>query len=172
MATAPLNGFIQHLRRAVLRQGGPGPTDGQLLASFIDHKDEAAFEALVRRHGPMVFGVCRRVVGNHHDAEDAFQATFLVLARKASSVRPRERLANWLHGVALRTALKAKAMATKRRRREKQLAEVPEPEAARYAWQSYPKATLYNGAGLPAVPFRTDDWPGITESRKTTSAQR
>ena len=83
MATAPMNAVIRHLRRAVLRQGGAGRTDGQLLASFLDQKDEAAFEALVHRHGPMVFGVCRRVVGNHHDAEDAFQTTFLVLARKA-----------------------------------------------------------------------------------------
>ena len=101
MATAQMNTVIRHVRRAVLRQDAAGRTDGQLLASFIDQKDEAAFETLVRRHGPMVFGVCRRVVRNHHDAEDAFQATFLVLARKASSVRPRERVANWLHGVAL-----------------------------------------------------------------------
>jgi RNA polymerase sigma factor (sigma-70 family) len=129
MATAQLDTVIRHLRRTVLRQDGAGRTDGQLLASFIDQKDEAAFEALVRRHGPMVFGVCRRVVGNHHDAEDAFQATFLVLARKASSVRPRERVANWLHGVALRTAMKAKIMTTKRRGREKQVTEMPEPEA-------------------------------------------
>src|SRR5262245_60287776 len=115
--------------RAVLRQGAAGGTDGQLLASFIDRNDDAAFEALVCRHGPMVFGVCRRVVRHHHDAEDAFQATFLVLARKASSVRPRERLANWLHGVARRTAMKAKAMSAKRRGREQQVTEVPEPEA-------------------------------------------
>src|SRR5262245_21244807 len=127
MATAQVDTVIRHLRRAVLRQDGAGRTDGQLLVSFIDQKDEAAFEALVRRHGPMVFGVCRRVL-NHHDAEDAFQATFLVLARKASSVRPRE-LANWLHGVALRTALKAKAMTAKRRGRETQVTEMPEPEA-------------------------------------------
>src|SRR5262249_1711371 len=114
MATAQMETVIRHLRRAVLRQDGAGRTDGQLLASFLDHKHETAFETLVRRHGPMVFGVCRRVVGNHHDAEDAFQATFLVLARKASSIKPRERVANWLHGVALRTALRAKAMTAKR----------------------------------------------------------
>jgi RNA polymerase sigma factor (sigma-70 family) len=121
---------IRHLRRAMLRQDGAGRTDGELLRSFIDQRDEAAFEALVHRHGSMVFGVCRRVVGNHHDAEDAFQATFLVLARKASSVRPAERLANWLHGVALRTAMKAKTMTAKRRVREKQVTEMPESEAA------------------------------------------
>jgi RNA polymerase sigma factor (sigma-70 family) len=128
MATDQMDTVIRHLRRAVLRRDGAGWTDGQLLASFIDHKDEAAFEALVRRHGPMVIGVCRRVIRNHHDAEDAFQATFLVLVRKASSVEQRERVANWLHGVALRTAMKAKAISAKRR--EKQLPEMPEPEAA------------------------------------------
>src|SRR5580704_16666524 len=128
MAKAQMDMVIRHLRRAVLRQDGAGWKDGQLLASFIDQKEEAAFEALVRRHGPMVFGVCRRVLRNHHDAEDAFQATFLVLARKASSVRPREGVANWLHGVALRTALKAKAMTAKRRGREQQVTEMPEPE--------------------------------------------
>jgi RNA polymerase sigma factor (sigma-70 family) len=130
MATAQMDMVIRQLRRAVPQQHWAGRTDGQLLASFIDQKDEAAFEALVCRHGPMVFGVCRRVVGNHHDAEDAFQATFLVLARKASSVSPRERLANWLHGVALRTAIKAKTMTAKRRGREKQVTEIHEPEAA------------------------------------------
>jgi RNA polymerase sigma factor (sigma-70 family) len=107
---------------------GVGRTDGQLLASFIDQKDETAFEAIVRRHGPMVFGVCRRVVGTYHDAEDAFQATFLVLARKATSIRPREQVANWLHGVAIRTAMKAKAMTAKRRGREQQVREMLETQ--------------------------------------------
>src|SRR6516165_2978278 len=130
MMTPQMDTVIRHLRRAVLRQDRAGKMDGQLLASFIDQKDDAAFEALVRRHGPMVFGVCRRVVGNHHDAEDAFQATFLVLARKASSVSPRAMVANWLHSVALRTAMKAKVMTAKRRRREKQVEHMPEPEAA------------------------------------------
>jgi RNA polymerase sigma factor (sigma-70 family) len=107
---------------------GVARTDGQLLDSFIDHKDEAAFAALVRRHGSMVLSVCSRVVRNHHDAEDAFQATFLILARKASSVNPREMVANWLHGVAFRTALKARAMTAKRHVREKQVTEMPETE--------------------------------------------
>ncbi len=128
MATAQMDTVIRHLRQAVLRQDTAGRTDGQLLASFIDQKDEAAFEALVRRHGPMVLSVCRRVVRHHQDAEDAFQATFLVLARKASSIRPRAMVANWLHGVAYRTAMKAKSMTAKRQGREKQVADLPEPE--------------------------------------------
>jgi RNA polymerase sigma factor (sigma-70 family) len=129
MAATRTGAVIRHLR-AVLRPDGAGRTDGQLLTSFIDHNDAAAFEALVRRHGPMVFGVCRRVARDHHDAEDAFQASFLVLARRATAVRPRDRVAGWLHGVALRTARKARAMAAKRRRRERPVAEVPEPQAA------------------------------------------
>ena len=129
MATAQLDTVVRHLRRAVLRQDAAGRTDGQLLASFIEQNDEAAFDTLIRRHGPMVFGVCCRIVRNHHDAEDAFQATFLVLARKASSVSPRERVANWLHGVALRTAMRARTMTAKRRGREKQVTEMPDPEA-------------------------------------------
>jgi RNA polymerase sigma factor (sigma-70 family) len=150
MATAQMDTVIRHLRRAVLRQDVASWTDGQLLASFIEHKDEAAFEALVRRHGPMVFGVCRRVVGNHHDAEDAFQATFLVLARKASSVRPRERVANWLHGVGLRTAMKARAMTAKRRGREKQVTAMPEPETTQQGqWRDLQPLLDQELNGLP-----------------------
>src|SRR6516225_2591326 len=130
MATAQMDTVIRHLRRTVSRQDGAGWTDGQLLASFIEQKDEAAFEALVRRHGQMVFGVCRRVLGNHHDAEDAFQATFLVLARKASSVVPREMVANWLYGVAHQTALKARGTTARRRERERQVTDMPEPAVA------------------------------------------
>jgi RNA polymerase sigma-70 factor (ECF subfamily) len=125
-----MDAVMRHLHRVACAQDQVGLADWQLLESFISQNDEAAFESLVRRHGQMVFGVCRRVVGNHHDAEDAFQATFLVLARKASSIRPRERVAGWLHGVALRTARKAKAMTAKRRGREKQMTPLPEPEAA------------------------------------------
>jgi RNA polymerase sigma factor (sigma-70 family) len=130
MANRRLNQILPQFRRAVLLPDGAGLTDGQLLACFIEQHEEAAFEALVRRHGPMVLGVCRRILGNPHDAEDAFQATFLVLVRKARAIVPRERVANWLYGVAYRAALKARAAATRRRAREKQLTDMPEPAAA------------------------------------------
>src|SRR5262249_36774042 len=111
-----------------LREGA-GRNDGQLLGDYLRSRDEAALAALVCRHGPMVWGVCRRVLRNHHDAEDAFQATFLVLVRKAASVVPREMVANWLFGVARQTALKARATTAKRGAREKQVTQVPEPAA-------------------------------------------
>src|SRR5690348_14188672 len=123
-----MNEIVRHLREAVLRQDGAGLADGQLVGRFVEHRDETAVAALVRRHGPMVWGVCRRVLGNHHDAEDAFQATFLVLVRKAASVRQREMVGNWLYGVAHQTALKARAMRAKRRTMEKQMADVPDIE--------------------------------------------
>lgn len=112
-----------------LLQEGPKLSDAQLLECFIAQQDESAFAVLVRRHGPMVFGVCRRVLRNYCDAEDAFQATFLVLVRKAPSIASRELLANWLYRVAYQTAVKARAVAGKRCRREMQVAEMPEPES-------------------------------------------
>jgi RNA polymerase sigma factor (sigma-70 family) len=129
MTTRTLTPVINQLRRIALLQDGVGLPDGQLLESFVRDKDEFAFEALVRRHGPMVLGVCRRLLRNHHDAEDAFQATFIVLVRKASSIIPREMIANWLYGTAYRTALKARSIATRRRMRERQVSEMPEPQA-------------------------------------------
>jgi RNA polymerase sigma factor (sigma-70 family) len=120
-----MKSVIQHLRAAALLQEGGGPTDSQLLESFLSRREGTAFEALLRRHGPMVLGVCRRVLRNAHDAEDAFQAAFLVLVRKANSLQSRELLAGWLHGVAYRTAMKARAMNAKRRAKERQAGQLP-----------------------------------------------
>src|SRR5262249_40421706 len=105
-------------------------SDGQLLSCFIEQRDEDAFAALVKRHGPMVWGVCRRVLRGHQDAEDAFQATFLVLVRKAASVVPRELVGNFLYGVAFQTAVRARSVNAKRRTRERQVRGVPDPQAA------------------------------------------
>jgi RNA polymerase sigma factor (sigma-70 family) len=127
MATSQLTRVIQTLRSATLHHEGVGLTDGQLLDDYVSSRAEAAFAALVGRHGPMVWGVCRRVLGSHHDAEDAFQATFLVLVRKAASLVQREKVANWLYGVAHQTALKARATTAKRQAREKQVTAMPEP---------------------------------------------
>src|SRR6266481_6229465 len=119
MPTSPLSVVIQHLMAHFGPDGG-GMTDGELLARFLSSRDDLALAALVRRHAPMVWGVCCRLLQNHHDAEDAFQATFLVLVRKASDV-PRQAVANWLYGVARLTALKLRATAAKRGRRERQV---------------------------------------------------
>src|SRR5476651_51345 len=127
MATSQMSDVIQQIRRTVLLRGEEGLTDGHLLEDYVSRREEAALAALVRRHGPMVWGVCRRILRTHHDAEDAFQATFLVLIRKAGSVRKREMVGNWLYGVAHQTALKARAMAAKQFAREKQVADMPEP---------------------------------------------
>ena len=119
---------IEQLRQLALRQDGAGLTDGQLLDCFVSRREPAALEALVRRHGPMVWGVCRRILPNHHDAEDAFQVTFLVLVRRAATIVPKEMVGNWLHGVAHQTASKVGATAIKRRVKEKQMKQMPEVE--------------------------------------------
>src|SRR5437763_7930252 len=129
MATNQLQRVIQTLHSVTLPYEGAGPTDGQLLENYVRSREEAAFAALVRRHGPMVWGVCRRVLRSHQDAEDAFQATFLVLVRKAAGVVPREMVANWLYGVARQAALQARRSAARRRGRESQVADMPEPAA-------------------------------------------
>jgi RNA polymerase sigma factor (sigma-70 family) len=124
MATGQVNSVLHYFRRAALLQDGGGMTDGQLLERFLTQRDEAAFEALVRRHGLMVWGVCRRVLHHLQDAEDAFQATFFVLARKAASITRRESVGSWLYGAAYRAALEARAA---RRPRERQVNTMPEP---------------------------------------------
>src|SRR6516165_364094 len=128
MTDGPLSGVMRQLRGAALMGDVGELSDGQLLERFLGERDERAFEALVRRHGPMVLGVCRRILGNSPEADDAFQTTFLVLVRKAASIVPSELVGHWVYGVAYRTALRARRMAFSRRAREKQVAEMPEPK--------------------------------------------
>jgi RNA polymerase sigma factor (sigma-70 family) len=134
MAAGQLNEVLDRLRRAGW-SGEDGPTDAHLLECFVTRRDAGAFAVLVRRHGPMVYGVCRRLLRNHHDAEDAFQATFLVLAHKAASVVPRRLVGNWLYGVAYHTALKARADVLRRRAREQEAATMPRSEALPETWR-------------------------------------
>jgi RNA polymerase sigma factor (sigma-70 family) len=123
--------LVRTLCRSGLIRDEPALTDGQLLTCFIERQDEAAFAALVKRPSRMVWGGCRRLLPNHHDAEDAFQAAFLVLVRKATSVRPREMVANWLYGVAYTTAHRARVANARRRAKERQVTDMPEPQAER-----------------------------------------
>src|SRR5262249_53037357 len=125
---AAMNGLLRGYGRGVPRQDRGGPTDGEPPEGFLNHPAGGAFTALGGRRGPWVVGVCRRVLGNLHDAEDAFQATFLVLARKAAGIAPRDAVGAWLYGVAYRTARKAKAMTAKRRLRERQFRESRQAE--------------------------------------------
>ena len=124
MAGASSREVLRHLN-TLFHCGATGQlSDTELLERFVAGRDEAAeaaFAALVERHGVMVLGVCRRVLGNRDDAEDAFQATFLVLARKAAAIARREQLASWLHGVARRAALDARARTIRQKAREKRL---------------------------------------------------
>src|SRR5262249_55367639 len=96
-----------------------GLGEAQLLERFLARGDEAAFEAILQRHGPMVLGVCRRVLDDPHDVADAFQATFLILVKKARSIRDRNALGTWLYGVARRVAVRAKVNARRRHARER-----------------------------------------------------
>jgi len=121
MAADQLSKVIRHLRTILEKQEVTRCPDTDLLERYVRHHDEVAFEALVRRHGPLVFGACRRILRNHADAEDAFQATFLVLVRKASSLRSPEMLASWLYAIACRTALEARRAAAIRRVKEASL---------------------------------------------------
>ncbi|MGH7224547.1 MAG: sigma-70 family RNA polymerase sigma factor, partial [Gemmataceae bacterium] len=124
-------GHLQHLLASV----GTPPDDAPLLDRFVRQRDEAAFAELVARHGPLVFGLCRRLLGNVQDAEDVFQATFLVLARKAATIRKPESLSCWLHGVAYRLAVKARTEAERRRLHERQVVPPIDSAETELSWR-------------------------------------
>lgn len=123
--TTNLSKFLKQIHHLLAPPGGE-QTDGELLARFVATRDEASFAALVRRHGPMVLAVCRRMLRHEQDAEDCFQATFLVMARKAAAVK-REAVGSFLYAVAYRTSLEARAISARRRKREKQVRDMPHP---------------------------------------------
>jgi RNA polymerase sigma factor (sigma-70 family) len=159
MIAGRIHDLIRYLRRTTAGADGLGVSDAQLLGRFATTGDEAAFELLARRHGPMVLGVCRRVLGDAHDAEDAFQATFLILARKAASAARHPTVGAWLHTVAFRVALRARARRGARASRERPLDETlpPVAPAERDAgWRDVQRVIDEEVARLPEkyrVPF-------------------
>jgi RNA polymerase sigma factor (sigma-70 family) len=135
MAPTPFSPLLRYLRNRLGSAEAGAATDEQLLRRFAGGQEEGAFEALLRRHGPLVWGVCRRVLANEQDAEDAFQATFLVLVCKALSIRKQTSVASWLHGVAHRIALKARAEAARRRREFQGVPLVQEDTLSEVSWR-------------------------------------
>lgn len=136
MANTRLADILGQVRTALWVQESRRLSDPHLLAAFTANRDEGAFTAIVKRHGQMVLGVCRHILGQEQDAEDAFQATFLVLARRAHTIRGGEALSNWLYGVAYRTALRAKRDAGRRRMWERHGAQNAGSDPAReIAWR-------------------------------------
>lgn len=152
MTRAPLASAVRSLRQAVATPLAEH-SDRQLLQHFLGKRDEAAFALLIRRHGPMVLGLCRRVLHHAEDAEDAFQAAFLVLARKAASIRKGEALASWLHGVSYRIAMRAKRDAGRRRKHETRVrpAASSAPAAEEAGWREVQAALDEEVEGLPAA---------------------
>src|SRR5713101_6585527 len=126
MVSANLSKVIRHLRQSLEREDG-ALSDDDLLERLISQRDTAAFEVLVWRHGALVLGLCRRLLRHEQDAEDAFQAVFLILLRKADSIGKRQALSSWLYKVAFRVALRLRAR--RRSRREQPGVDVPAPEA-------------------------------------------
>jgi RNA polymerase sigma factor (sigma-70 family) len=131
------NSVLQSLRRVASLRSGADVTDGELLEDYLKGRDETSFEALLHRHGPMVLGVCRRILQNEDDAQDAFQATLLVFLRKAATIIPRAMVGNWLHGVAYKTALKAQAMNRQRRAKEREATANVRPAVPQAALQDH-----------------------------------
>jgi RNA polymerase sigma-70 factor (ECF subfamily) len=153
MASEAASPLIRFLRQIVGPPPDPDLSDRQLLECFVRSQDEAAFAALVQRHGPMVLGVCRRVLHDAHEAEDAFQATFLVLVHKARSIGQPESLGAWLHGVAYRSAARAR-QAARHRSREREPAAMPDGNPAAELVRRELRQVLDEELGQLAVKYR------------------
>src|SRR5262249_24365916 len=134
MTRAATSNVLQAVRRTVENQRAKELRDQDLLQRFLGRHDEAAFLVLLRRHGPMVWGVCRTLLPNEADAEDAFQATFLTFARKARSIRNTTALGSWLHGVAYRTARRAQTAFAKQHQHERLAARREAAATDELAW--------------------------------------
>ncbi len=154
MARGQLEAVVRHIRKLVARREDNPPTDKQLLARFAARREEAAFVTLMERHGPLVLGVCRRILRNEHDAEDAFQATFLVLARKATTVRWQKSVGGWLYGVAERVAAKARTDTVLRQRRERQVQAMPQEDPIAAAEQRELQSMLDKEVRLLPAKYR------------------
>src|SRR5262245_30853959 len=139
---ASAGAILDHIRSFAETHATRFLSDGQLLQRFAFQRDGEAFATLMRRHGRLVWIVCRHILPSEHDAEDAFQATFLVLARRATSIRKSEAVAEWLHGVAYRIAVRAKQMAAKRLGRERQAASLAVRSGDRATTVSSPDVAL------------------------------
>jgi RNA polymerase sigma factor (sigma-70 family) len=155
MANSPASAMLRYIRRLIITPEVGGRSDAHLLRQFVQHRDEEAFTALMQRHGPLVLSVCRRILVQEQDAEDAFQATFLVLARKAGSIARGDSVGSWLYGVALRIAGKIRGGIRRRRQRETSLQEVssldPTPE---WVWEEIQPVLDEEVSRLPP-PYRS-----------------
>ncbi|HZU39358.1 MAG TPA: sigma-70 family RNA polymerase sigma factor [Gemmataceae bacterium] len=188
MATGSLGTLRRHLEKLAATGRFDGAADGQLLEEFAARHSETAFTTLVGRHGPMVLRVCQRVLRQEQDAEDAFQATFLLLAQNSNAIRKREALAGWLHGVAYRTAMKAKRTAARRRNREAQVkpatASAPDPswsevqaildgeiERLPNPFRSAFVLCVLQGKTVPEAALALECKPGTVSSRLTRARQ-
>jgi RNA polymerase sigma factor (sigma-70 family) len=149
MPDGQMHGVVEYIRGLVVAPDLASLTDSDLLERFEVQRDGSVFEALVRRHGPMVLGLCRRILHDPQDAEDAFQATFLVFVRKSGTIAKPELLGNWLYGVAFRTARVARAAAEKRRAKEAKA--VPREQRAEASpWQEFQPFLDHELSRLPA----------------------
>jgi DNA-directed RNA polymerase specialized sigma24 family protein len=155
MPQTTLAELLRYLPASFAVHGSRDLSDGELLDRFLDQREEAAFGALLQRHGPMVLGVCQRVLGDAHLAEDSFQATFMVLVRRAATIGRQSPLGGWLYAVAQRIALKSRAQAAARRSMERRSTVMPRVDSLdELTWQQL-RTVLDEEIGLLPEKYRT-----------------